>query len=248
MDKCLCFDCYAGFSPDMAAGAILDIVSNLPHTNNFIKNCELNTQRVTRSGMEAIAYLPRSVCETQYLKSDEILRKTDMFDISPKTKKSLGHMMAILAEAFFVYPEDAVFEVSELLPQLECAAIVFEATDIMGIKNIYCPSVFTSDRDGLFGSFTSSETNYICQKYELVTRSLPAECEIFPASGAALLAELSAKPVTHIPHIIKCGYGAGKTELIESANILRAVFGYDGENAVLNMQTASNPMSKSSTV
>ena len=234
--KCLCFDCYAGFDPVMAAGALLDISGDTECARRICKDGGFELKTVLRAGMEAALLDISRTSELGFVTRDELVARANSFDTGDKVKKSLCSMIQKLAEAIAINPEEAQFELSDIMPHLAASAIVFEQAEAMGAEAVYSSAVFSSGESGLFGSFTSIETLWLCNKYKIDTRSSQVRAELFPPVGAALMAQLGAVTGSYTLRIIKCGYGAGAADCEEVPNVLRAVLGEDGEKDFISFE------------
>lgn len=234
--KCLCFDCYAGFDPVMAAGALLDISGDTECARRICKDGGIELKTVLRAGMEAALLDISSMSEMGFVTRNELIARANSFDTGDNVKKSLCSMIKKLAEAIAINPEEAQFELSDIMPQLAASAIVFEQAEAMGTEAVYSSAVFSSGESGLFGSFTSNETLWLCNKYKIDTRPSQVRAELFPPVGAALMAQLGAVIGSYTLRIIKCGYGAGAVDFEEVPNVLRAVLGEDGEKEFISFE------------
>lgn len=233
--KYLYFDCFAGFAPAMAAGALLDMQSDeklLNKISSAFPELALTIGEVKRCSMEAIV-VEHSVSQSgKRVKKDELIACADRLDVSLNTKSQLESYVTVKAEAGAINPEDTEFDYDAELPDLICAAYVFETMGSLKVCKVNVSNVLYSDAAMLSGSqflpVTKSETMYICKKYKIPVSPSPIEYELISENGAALLAVLGAAQCSSNPgNIIKIGYGAGSRDFDAVPNLVRAVYGED---------------------
>lgn len=245
--KYLYFDCFAAFSPSMAAGALIDMGANpqlLEKIVSFFPEIKLRTSAVTRGAMEATlaeAVVPNheDICDEKSL-----VALCDRLDVGECTKSRLASFVHTKAEARAIDPLQAQFFVAHELGDLAMAAYVFESVEQLGadkvlISRLFCTDAHAFDGNG-FVPLTKGETRYICKKYNLPLTTSSMQAELVTEGGAALLSVLGAETVA-MPRgsTIKVGYGAGACELESAPNIVRAVYGEDdGSEALFEAEAA----------
>ena len=228
--KCLYFDCYAGFDPFMVSGALIDMDNeNYEIAKRVCGEEGFSVSNVTRRGMECSLLQIKYDGSREFVSKEKLISSVNALNISEESKNAIASMIDKLADATSVNPDDASFELSEIMPQLMASAVVLEIAHKYEVSTFYSTFVHTSSESGLFGSYTSPETSYLCGKYNIETEPLAVCEEILSPVGAALLAQLGVSYSSNVPSVIRCGYGAGKTDFAEAPNLLRAVLGDDGE-------------------
>lgn len=239
--KYLYFDCFAGFTPAMAAGALLDMTSDEETIKKIIrskKGVHFLRSDVKRCAMEAVMFGIDVTDCGKVLKKDELIADCDGFDISDGAKQQLAEFVAKKAEARAINPDDAQFSYDDELPSLVAAAYVFEKIAHLKAEKVTVSSVLYSDATNFSGTqfspVTRSETMYICKKHSIPLTPSPITSELICEGGAALLGVLGAAfAASPAGNIIKIGYGAGKEDFADIPNLVRTVYGEEDEDAML---------------
>ena len=174
--------------------------------------------------------------QNEIINADYLFDMCKRLDISINTKDILNKYISITAEAKSIDPKNALFDAKSATDALIFSAYALETICDMKAEKVWVSRVLLSSPEVCSASQAQKNSNsmYILKKYNLCPTLTPVDAPFLSEEGAALMAVLDASCKSSVtPNIIKIGYGAGEDEICEMPNILRAVYGEEGEGDML---------------
>lgn len=254
--KYLFFDSFASFSPCIVAGALMDIAKNKDALKKLcapLFDAEIFAREEKRCGMEALFVGLGYEIQKKVINQDYLLNMCQKLDVGEKVRKSLMQYVEIITEAKSINPKEALFDAKKSLDALIFTAYSLETLRELKAEKIWVSKVLLSSPEVCSPNRSEKIFNamYILKKHNISPTLLPIDAPFLSEEGAALLKVLDASlKCSASGSIIKTGYGAGKEDIKEMPNILRAVYGEEGEfdllfeaemqidNAFFNFNTA----------
>ena len=233
--KYLFLDSFASFSPCILAGALMDITKNKDALKKLcapLFDAEIFAWEEKRCGMEALfAQLAYDIQKNE-INCDYLFSVCKKLDVSEKVRGSLDKYVKTITEAKSINPEDALFDAKKSVDDLIFTAYSLETLKDLKAEKIWVSKVLLSSPDVCSPKQSEKIFNamYILKKHNISPTLLPIDAPFLSEEGAALLSVLDASLKGSVSgSIIKTGYGAGKEDIKEMPNILRAVYGEEGE-------------------
>lgn len=233
--KYLFLDSFASFSPCIMAGALMDIAKNKDALKKLcapLFDAEVFACEEKRCGMEALFVRLGYDIQKKVINRDSLFSMCQKLDVGERVRESLEQYVEIITEAKSINPNDALFDAKKSLDALIFAAYSLETLRELKAEKIWVSKVLLSSPDVCSPERAEKNFNamYILKKHNICPTHLPIDAPFLSEEGAALLAVLNVSlKGCAAGSIIKTGYGAGEDDIAEMPNILRAVYGEEGE-------------------
>ena len=246
--KYLFLDSFAYISPCMLASALYDMTKNkdrLERLCTIFEGASVTAREEKRCGMEAEFLQLDYQVQSTHVKTHDLMNLCEKLDTNEKTKEKLKEYITIDAEAISMDPSDALFESKAAFDSLVFVAYIFETISSLGVGTVYVPEVIVPSAEFSSPAMSQKVSNaiYIFKKHGISPVSSHICAPSFSQGWAAMCVCLGISPkVSHTGSIIKIGYGAGEDNIDDVPNILRAVYGEEGEEDMLfEAEMALNP-------
>lgn len=227
MMKYLFFDCHGGFDLQMAVSALIDMTDNKDIAMKALEligiKAELISSRVTRCGMDA--YLAYADFEVDENKSINDIIDSSRLDDKIRSRLKLWSKLKSDGRPYN--------------PQKEQRSLIYASLCLSIIESIDAERIYISDilqgnamgTDGAeFKFIPSAHTELLCKMAGLHTSPANIAKEILEPDAAAMLYILNAEYLApRVHNVIKSGYGASDTDLMDIPNIARCIIADDGE-------------------